>query len=197
MGIDLKLQELIEQNQGVIKTAQALEIGAEKAFFYQYVRDNQLERIAHGVYATADAWVDSLYVLHLRSAQAIFSHESALLLHDMTDREPPFPSITVRTGYNPSRLAAEGIQVYTVKKSLHGIGRTTAVTAFGHAVPVYDVERTLCDIVRSRNRLEYQVFQGALKAYVRRVDKQLNRLMRYAALFKVEAIVREYLEVLL
>lgn len=197
MGIELKLQELIEQNQGVIKTAQALEIGADKASFYQYVRDKRLERIAHGVYATADAWVDSLYVLHLRSGQAIFSHESALLLHDMTDREPPFPSITVRTGYNPSRLAAEGIQVYTVKKSLHGIGRTTAVTAFGHTVPVYDVDRTLCDIVRSRNRLEHQVFQGALKAYVRRADKQLNQLMRYAALFKVESIVREYLEVLL
>jgi predicted transcriptional regulator of viral defense system len=135
--------------------------------------------------------------LHLRSEQAIFSHESALLLHHLTDREPAQPSITVRTGYNPSKLAADGIQVYTVKKSLHGIGKSTAATQFGHQVPVYDIERTICEIVRSRNRLEYQVFQEALKSYVRRPGKKLIQLMQYASQFNVEEIVRKYVEVLL
>lgn len=191
------LLRLMERNKGILHTAQALQDGVDKAALYQFIKLNQLERVAHGVYASPDAWVDSMFVLHLRSRQAIFSHESALLLHDLTDREPTHPSITVKTGYNPYRLAAEGIKVYTVQKSLHEIGKTIALTQFGHAVPVYDIDRTICDLVRSRGRLEFQVFQGALKAYVKRNDKNLNQLMKYASLFSIEGIVREYMEVLM
>ena len=62
---------------------------------------------------------------------------------------------------------------------------------------MYDIERTICDIVRSRNRLEYQVFQDSLKSYVRRPGKKLIQLMQYASQFNVEEIVRKYVEVLL
>ena len=70
-------------------------------------------------------------------------------------------------------------------------------TSFGHAVPVYDMERTICNLLRSRNNIEIQVFQDALKQYARRKDKNLRVLMKYAALFHVENILRPYLEVLL
>ena len=64
-------------------------------------------------------------------------------------------------------------------------------------VPVYDLERTICDLLRSRNNMEMQTFQGALKMYARRKDKDLRTLMRYAGMFRVEKILRQYLEVLL
>ena len=67
----------------------------------------------------------------------------------------------------------------------------------GHTVPVYDLERTICDLLRSRNNMEMQTFQGALKMYARRKDKDLRTLMRYAGMFRVEKILRQYLEVLL
>ena len=66
-----------------------------------------------------------------------------------------------------------------------------------YTVPVYDMERTICDLLRSRSRIEIQTFQGALKAYARRKDKNLRALMQYAGMFKVETILRQYLEVLL
>ena len=94
-------------------------------------------------------------------------------------------------------MKAEGIQVFTIKAELHDVGLTTAQTPFGHTVPVYDMERTICDLLRSRSRIEIQTFQGALKAYVRRKDKDLRRLMQYASLFRVEKVLRPYLEVLL
>ena len=47
------------------------------------------------------------------------------------------------------------------------------------------------------SRIEIQTFQGALKAYARRKDKNLRALMQYAGMFKVEKILRQYLEVLL
>lgn len=94
-------------------------------------------------------------------------------------------------------MQGDRFQVYTVKKELHEIGITTMQTSFGHAVPVYDMERTICDLLRSRNNIEIQVFQDALKQYAIRKDKNLRVLMKYAALFHVENILRPYLEVLL
>ena len=98
---------------------------------------------------------------------------------------------------NPTRLKSEGIQVFTIKAKLQEVGLTTMQTPFGHDVPVYDRERTICDVLRSRNHIETQTFQDTLKAYVRRKDKDLRTLMRYAKLFRVEKILRQYLEVLL
>ena len=138
-----------------------------------------------------------MYLLHLRFEQAVFSHETALFFHDLTDREPIEYTVTVKTGCNPSKMKAEGIQVFTIKADLHDVGLTTAKTPFGHTVPVYDMERTICDLLRSRSRIEFQTFQGALKSYARRKDKNLRALMQYAGMFKVEKILRQYLEVLL
>ena len=160
-------------------------------------KEKELEQAAHGVYVSPDAWVDGMYLLHLRCSQGIFSHETALFFHDLTDREPSPYSITVRRGYSTTRLKADGILVYTIKPELHDVGKSTARTPFGHTVPAYDMERTICDLLRCRSSIEMQTFQGALKMYARRKEKNLRRLMQYAGLFRVEKILRQYLEVLL
>lgn len=192
-----QIDQLIKEHGGTIQTFQVLEAGISKPAFYAYVKEKELEQAAHGVYVSPDAWTDAMYLLHLRCGQAIFSYETALFFHDLTDREPIRYSVTVKTGYNPSRLQEDGVQVYTVKKELHGVGVTTTKTPFDHTVPVYDMERTICDLLRSRSRMEIQVFQDALKQYVRRKDKNLRTLMQYAAMFHVEKLLRQYLEVLL
>lgn len=188
---------LLEQNKGMIQTAQILNLGITKTVFYRYVKERKLEQVAHGIYASTDAWPDGMYLLHLRFGQIVFSHDTALFFHDLTDREPMEYSVTVKAGYNASRLRVEGINVYTVKNELVDLGISAAQTPFGHTIPVYDMERTLCDLVRSRSNIEIQTLQGALKQYARRKDKNLHKLMQYAAAFRVERILRQYLEMLL
>ena len=192
-----QLDRMLVAQDGMLQTAQVVSAGISKPVFYHYVRDRELERVAHGIYLSKDSWVDAMYLIHLRVEQAVFSHETALFFHDLTDREPTEYTVTVKTGYNPTRLKAEGIQVFTIKEELHDVGLTTAQTPFGHTVPAYDMERTICDLVRSRNSMEMQTFQGALKMYARRKDKNLRTLMRYAKLFRVEKLLRQYLEMLL
>ncbi len=99
-----QLNQLIKEHGGTIQTFQVLEAGISKPVFYAYVKEKGLEQAAHGVYVSPDAWTDDLYLLHLRCEQAVFSHETALFFHDLTDREPIQYSVTVRTGYNPSRI---------------------------------------------------------------------------------------------
>ena len=192
-----QLDQLMERQDGMLCTRQALDAGISKPVFYQFVRSRGLEQTAPGIYLSKDAWVDTMYLLHLRCPHAVFSHDTALFLHDLADREPLHYSITVKTGYNPTRFKDEGIQVFTIKAELHKVGLTTAQTPFGHDVPVYDMERTICDVMRSRRHIEIQTLQRALKAYALRKDKDLRTLMHYARLFRVDKILRQYLEVIL
>ena len=62
---------------------------------------------------------------------------------------------------------------------------------------MYDLERTMCDLIRSRSNFEIQDFNTAIKSYVQRSDKDLNRLMVYAKSFRIEKVIRQYMEVLL
>ena len=192
-----QMEQMLAKHGGMLLTSQVTAEGISKPLFYDFIKEKGLEQAAHGIYVSPDAWTDAMYLLHLRCGQAVFSHETALFFHDLTDREPLKYSITVKTGYNLSRLREDGVQVYTVKKELHGAGVTTAKTPFGHAVPVYDMERTVCDLLRSRSHMEIQVLQDALKQYARRKDKNPRTLMQYAAMFHVEKMLRQYLEVLL
>lgn len=192
-----KVTKLLNEQKGIIDLKAVLELGMSKAGFYSYARDNALIRVGHGVYASKEAWIDPLYLLHLRSKQVVFSHETALYLNGMTDREPIHYSVTVKRGYNPSRLGTDGIVVYTVKEELHELGLTQIKTSFDHLVPVYNVERTLCDIVKNRNKMDMQSFQDALKAYSLKKEKNLRRLMQYAKSFRLENVLKPYLEVLL
>jgi predicted transcriptional regulator of viral defense system len=197
MGTEYVLKQLLQENDGWLTLKEVLNQGISKYEFYKFAEKNGLERVGQGIYVSADVWPDSMYLIHLRSAQAIFSHETALFLHDMTDREPSYYSVTVRTGYNPHRLKEDGIKVYTIRKELHMLGKSKIKTPFGHTVPVYDIERTLCDVLRSRNGVEIQVFQDALKSYVKRKDKNLRSLMQYADALNVSSILKPYLDVLL
>lgn len=71
------------------------------------------------------------------------------------------------------------------------------MTPFGRPVRTYNVERTLCDMVRSRNRMDGALLPDALKWYVSRKNKNIPLLMRYAEIFQIEKFLRLYLEVLL
>lgn len=192
-----KLEKLASSDGGVLTTAQAVAAGISKTALADFVSKNKYERISMGVYLSPDAWRDEAYLLQLRCPQVVFSHDSALFYHDLTDREPLRFTVTAKTGYNPTHLTANGVKVFTIKRELFEAGITSAETSFGHRVRVYDMERTICDVLRSRNSMETQVFQDALKQYARRKDKNLHNLMDYAKSFRVEKLVRQYMGVLL
>ena len=108
-----------------------------------------------------------------------------------------FSHFGIDSGYNAHRLKEDGYKVYTVKKELLDVGKRTVKSNQGNEIPMYDLERTICDLVRSRSSIEVQDFNAVLKAYVGRKDKDLNKLMKYAKLFRVDKIIRNYMEVLL
>lgn len=193
----MKTPEEIVDNSGILLTKNAIEAGISKHALYNFIRNNGFEKAAHGVYASPETWKDENYILSLRCPQGVLSHDEALYYHGLTDREPLQKTITIYTGYGTSRMVADGIKVFTVKKELLDIGKEIVKTSYGHDIPLYNRERTICDLIRSRNRFEIQDFQTALKTYIMGKNKNLNRLMEYAKLFHVDKKIREYMEVLL
>lgn len=193
----MKTPEEIVDNSGILLTKNAIEAGISKHALYNFIRDNGFEKAAHGVYASPETGEDENYILSLRCPQGVLSHDEALYYHGLTDREPLQKTITIYTGYGTSRMVADGIKVFTVKKELLDIGKEIVKTSYGHDIPLYNRERTICDLIRSKNRFEIQDFQTALKTYIMGKNKNLNRLMEYAKLFHVDKKIREYMEVLL
>ncbi|MDR3552549.1 MAG: type IV toxin-antitoxin system AbiEi family antitoxin domain-containing protein [Clostridia bacterium] len=192
-----KLESLILESCGIITTMQADTYAIHREYLREFVRLGKLERIAHGVYIAPDVWEDKMMLLQLRKNKMIYSHETALFLHDLTDRDPLTYCVTVPTGYNTSKLTQDGLTVHTIKRDLLELGVCTAKTSFGNDVRAYNMERTICDIVRDRHKQDAIVVTDALKRYTKRKDKGLNTLMKYSELFRIEKVLRNYLEVLL
>ena len=82
-----QLDRLLTEHDGMLQTAQVIASGIVKPIFYEYVKEKNLQQVAHGIYVSEDTWIDAMFLLHLRCGQAVFSHESALFFHDLTDRE--------------------------------------------------------------------------------------------------------------
>ena len=140
---------------------------------------------------------DELLSISKRSDKIIFSHETALFLHGISDRTPFEHTVTAPSGCIPSAAIKEECKVYYIKPELFELGRTKLVTPFGNQVPCYDLERTVCDIIRSRNKMGTETFLAALKQYAASPKKDLNRLNSYAKKMSLTNVVRQYLEVLL
>ena len=191
------LQSLCEQSGGILLTKDIVNAGVPSSYLTAFLRDGKLERVGHGVYITPDVLEDKMFTLQARKTRLVYSHDTALYLHDLTDRDPLTYSVTVPTGYNTKRLTEEGLSVFSIKPDLYGMGITTAQSPFGRPIRAYDAERTLCDMLRSRHQMDGALFPEALKRYVRRKNKNIPLLMRYAESLRVNKLLRQYLEVLL
>ncbi len=89
--IFLKKQMLIElskQNNGILKTSDAVKLGISKPYFLDYVRNNGYRMLSRGVYLAPDSWEDGMFALQSRYEKAVFSHETALYLLELSEREP-------------------------------------------------------------------------------------------------------------
>lgn len=184
-------------NYGILNVKSLKDANVSRQSIYNYIKKHSMEKVGPGIYITSDALNDESYVLSLRCTKGVISHDDALYYYDLVDREPFMHSITIYSGYNPTSLTKSGYKVYTVKKELLDLGKTTIRNYFCHEIPIYDLDRTICDLVRCRSHFEIQEFNRAIKSYAQRNDKNLNHLMFYAQAFGIEKKVRQYMEVLL
>lgn len=192
-----KLKIIARTNGGIINNKIALEYGISRAILSKLCAENKINRIAHGQYILTDDIQDELLSISMRSDFFIFSHETALFLHGISDRTPFEHTITMPSGKVPSKVIQSECKVYYIKPELFSLGKTILTTPAGNRVVGYDLERTVCDIIRSRNKIGSETFLSALKMYAISPEKDLNKLNSYAREMNISGIVRKYMEVIL
>lgn len=191
------IRAIIQNQNGIIFSSDLARQGIPRTYLSILEEKGEIQRIARGVYSASHAIADEMAWIQARYQRAAFSHETALYLWDLTDRSPLFYSMTVPSGYNATLLKANGVKVFFVSHNLYSLGLIMAKSPHGNPIRSFDLERTLCDVLRSRNKIDVQLVNQALKRYVVMPERDIGLLYRYAASFRIQKIVREYLEVLL
>ncbi|UJL45833.1 type IV toxin-antitoxin system AbiEi family antitoxin domain-containing protein [Virgibacillus sp. NKC19-16] len=192
-----ELLNVVKENNGLVLTKDVEGSGIPRHYLTTLVRENVLDRVGHGVYISREAFEDEMYILQARNKSVIFSHETALYLHDLTDRDPLQLVVTIPTSNNGTKLKEDGGKVYKIKRELQTLGMMEAETVYGRPVTIYNKERTICDLVRSRSSIDIAVLNEGIKRYLESNDRNIPLLLRYADKFNVQRILRNYLEILL
>lgn len=192
-----ELTAIAQMHGGIIETRKAAEHGISKAMLYKLCKEEKIYRIVKGQYILPDDMQDELLSISKRSRNIIFSHETALFLHGISDRTPFEHTVTAPSDCIPSAAIKSECKVYYIKPALFELGKTNLKTPAGNEVPAYDLERTICDVIRGRNKLGTETFLAALKLYAASPKKDLNKLHAYATKMRVANVLRQYLEVLL
>lgn len=191
------LSDMLERKGGVLTARDASDANIPKKVLYRFIQENELEKASHGVYVSPDEIPDELYLLQQRYPKIIFSHQTALWLHDLAEREPLPISLTVDSNYNAGSLSNQGVKIYYVKPDWYDMGSCEAKSPGGHLVRAYDRERTLCDMIRRRKATDPAAYRYALRRYAGSPDKNLLNLSEYSQRMGIERQVAQAMEVLL
>jgi predicted transcriptional regulator of viral defense system len=192
-----ELDQLIKQRHGTVLSSDLDKLEIPRTYLGIMVAEGKLEKVDRGVYVSTDSIEDEMFAMQSKYSKLIYSHETALYLHGLSERTPFEYTATVPSGYKVVGNVSERFKVYYIKKELHKVGIIDGITSFGNAIKVYSVERTICDIMRSKNRIDIQILSEAMKRFVKLKSVDYTLLMEYAEKFKVGNAIKYYLEVLL
>lgn len=191
------LLSFLESAGDIVTSKQVTEAGFHRSVLSELVGEGELIRVERGVYLKPSAWGDEMYLLQYRYSKGIFSHETALYLHNMSDRTPPQFTMTFPWGYNVASLKGKTLIVKRAVKGLYELGIVELSSPAGNRIKAYDIERTLCDIVRGNNACDISIVNHAMKEYVVSQEKDIQKLVKYAEKLRVKPKVLNYMEVLL
>ncbi|AFV01109.1 Abortive infection protein AbiGI [Dehalobacter sp. DCA] len=192
-----KIQEMLAQNNGIITTTQITEANIPRHYLKKMLVMGFLAKVDRGIYIKPEMWEDEMYILQYKYSRGIFSHETALYIHGLTDRTPKKYTMTFPYGYHVHSLKEENVVIKKSVQDLYELGLTNGVSPCGNRICLYDVERTLCDIVKGNNTCDIQIVNQAMKQYAKMPGKNITQLFDYAEKVRVKPKILNYMEVLL
>ncbi len=196
MQVSETILQLARGNNGVVTTEMIVAKGILRGNIKHLENQGLLEKSSRGVYILPDTWDDEMFNLQTRFKKGIFSLETSLFLWNLSDRTPNYYCMTFPATYNTTKPKNENILCSQQKLEYYELGISEAKTPEGNPVVTYNMEKTLCDILKF-SKTDIQIVTQAFKNYTRRKDRNIPLLSEYAKILKVENKVRNYLEVLL
>ena len=176
------IKELMKKNKGYITTKE-LDMFDLHRMYLSIMQDKGIIK------------KDNYYIFGLSMPNAIFSHMTALYFHGLSTKSPNCVyDITVKKSYNSTHLRKHN--VFYVNNDIYELGLTEIETPMGNKIKVYDIERCICDIIRSKNRMDFNLVKSCVKKYIKRKDKDFVKLYLYAEKFGIKKVVMNYIDLL-
>lgn len=190
-----KLERIFKTNGGYITREDVDNANISSWFLSDFVKKNNLNKIAPGFYASDNFIVDDYFILQRRYPKYIYAGLSALYLLGLTDKIPTDIEVSAPQNYHPSRNKIDSLIVHKLSNiNVYELGVKEVKTMFGYIVKTYDEERTICDVIKYRDKYDSETFIKAVKFYVKNHNNQ-SKLFEYAKELGVEKKVYEVMEV--
>ena len=189
------IKELMKNNNGYITSRELDMFDIHRMYLSIMKKKGLIEKVAPGIYIDTNKIEDKYYIFSLSMPNAIYSHMTALYFHGLSIKAPnDVYDITVKRSYNSNHLKKHN--VFYVNNDIYELGLTEVETPMGNKVKVYDIERCICDIIRSKNRMDFEHIKHSVKEYVKRKDKNLVKLSLYAEKLGVKEVVMDYVSMM-
>lgn len=188
------IEELMRVNNGYITSRIISELGIHRMYLNIMKEKGIIERVGKGIYIDSSKIEDNYFVFNLELPNVVYSHMTALYFHGLSIKAPNDKyDITVQNNYFNYKM--KNHNVFYVDKDIYELGLTEVETPMGNKVRVYDIERCICDIIRSKKRMDSEHIKYSVREYIKRKDKDLVKLSTYADKMGIKEEVMNYVEV--
>jgi len=196
---DKKLKKTIRAFRkagGILRMSEALRLGIHRRDLYQLRDGGELEMLGRGLYRLKDAsepMLPDFILVAKKVPQGVICLISALAYHEITTQIPHFVYLAIpRNAYKPT-ISQPPMRYFWYSEKMLKTG-VEEYRIDGCDIKIFDIEKTLIDCVKYRNKIGMDVVLEALKMYWKRRETNINKLMKYAKLFRVERILKPIME---
>ena len=185
------LTDTIKQiNNGMLSTRMIEPLNISRQYLSIMQNNNDIEKVSRGIYLSPSAFEDSYFSFQQKYKKAIFSHMNALYFYGMTEKFPYNYTITVPQSYHVDTVN-EKCNVFYVSDDIYELGIVEIETPNGNKVRAYDKERCICDIIRSKGRMDSEQVKKTIKQYMQNRDKDIAKLSEYSKKMGINKKVME------
>lgn len=189
------IEELMKNNNGYITSKELDMFDIHRMYLSIMQEKGLIKKVASGIYIDTNKIEDSYYVFGLSMPNVIYSHMTALYFHGLSIKAPTgVYDITVKRSYNSVHLRKHN--VFYVDNNIYELGLTEIETPMGNKVKAYDIERCICDIIRSKNRMDLEHVKHIVREYIKRKDKDLVKLSLYAEKLGIKEVVMDFVDMM-
>lgn len=194
--MDYKKQicQKLEKSGGIITASFCKSEGIPTVYLSRLVREGVLLRVAEGLYRLEGGVYDEYYFFQYQFKKVVFSYETALHLLGVTDKIPQSMDVTVNHSYKFNEFPI-GVNLHYVKKGIHELGMVEARTMFDNPVSVYSYERTLCDFVAHKDKMDGEVYGTLIRSYPKYAKRDLHALYEIATSMGIDEEVKALMDV--
>lgn len=184
------IKQIMNTNNGMLSTRMIEPLNISRQYLSIMENNNDIEKVSRGIYLVPSAFEDSYFSFQQKYKKAIFSHMNALYFYGMTEEFPYNYTVTVPQSYHVDTVN-EKCNVFYVSDNIYELGIVEIETPNGNKIRAYDKERCICDIIRSKGRMDSEQVKKTIKQYIRSRDKDIAKLSEYSKIMGINKKVME------